>query len=114
MRPLFLEDYVELTSDERIQEYDESFCGAYCLYLIYLFDRGFRTKSALNVFINQVKYHGMRDKCLCLSCSKDYNNDNVNVNDNVNDNGNVNVNVNDNDIVNDNDNVNDNDDVNDN
>ena len=26
--PLFLEEYVDLGSDERIQEYDESYCGA--------------------------------------------------------------------------------------
>ena len=29
--PLFLEEYVDLGSDERIQQYDESYCGAYCL-----------------------------------------------------------------------------------
>ena len=27
--PLFLEDYVDLSSNERIQEYNESYCGAY-------------------------------------------------------------------------------------
>ena len=41
--PLFLEEYVDLGSNERIQ-YDESYCGAYCLYMIYLIDRGFRIK----------------------------------------------------------------------
>ena len=39
---LFLEEYVDLGSNERIQQYDESYCGAYCLYMIYLIDRGFR------------------------------------------------------------------------
>ena len=29
--PLFLEEYVDLGSNERIQQYDESYCGAYCL-----------------------------------------------------------------------------------
>ena len=28
--PLFLEEYVDLGSNERIQQYDESYCGAYC------------------------------------------------------------------------------------
>ena len=42
--PLFLEEYVDLGSNERIQQYDESYCGAYCLYMIYLIDRGFRIK----------------------------------------------------------------------
>ena len=28
---LFLKDYVDLGSNDRIQEYDESYCGAYCL-----------------------------------------------------------------------------------
>ena len=27
--PLFLEEYVDLGSNERIQQYDESYCGAY-------------------------------------------------------------------------------------
>ena len=29
--PLFLKDYVDLGSNERKQEYDEFYCGAYCL-----------------------------------------------------------------------------------
>ena len=37
--PLFFEEYVDLGSNERIQEDDESYCGAYCLYMIYLIDR---------------------------------------------------------------------------
>ena len=45
--PLFLEKYVDLESDEKIQEYDESYCGAYCLYMNYLIDKGFRIKIAL-------------------------------------------------------------------
>ena len=55
IRPLFFEEYVDLGSDERIQDYDESYCGAYCLYIIYFIDRGFRIKSALNILINKVK-----------------------------------------------------------
>ena len=47
--PLFLEEYVDLGSNERIQQYDESYCRAYCLYLICLIDRGFRIKSAMNI-----------------------------------------------------------------
>ena len=39
--PIFLEEYVDLGSNERIQQYDESYCGAYCLYMIYLIDKGF-------------------------------------------------------------------------
>ena len=53
--PLFSKDYIDLGSDERIQEYNESYCEAYCLYMIYLFDNGYRTKSALNTLVNQVK-----------------------------------------------------------
>ena len=100
--PLFLEEYVDLGSNERIQQYDESYCGAYCLYMIYLIDRGFRIKSALNILVNQCKYPEMYNECFCLGC-------NVNVNDNdlrssfAN---NDNDNDNDDDIDNDNDNVN--------
>ena len=57
--PLFLEEYVDLGSNERIQQYDESYCGAYCLYMIYLTDRGFGIKSALNILVNQCKYPGI-------------------------------------------------------
>ena len=53
--PLFLEEYDDLGSNEKIQQYDESYCGAYCLYRIYLIDKGFRIKSALNILVNQVK-----------------------------------------------------------
>ena len=53
--PLFLEEYVDLVSNERIQQYDESYCWAHCLYMIYLIDRGFRIKSALNILVNQDK-----------------------------------------------------------
>ena len=136
--PLFLEEYVHLGSNERIQQYDESYCGAYCLYMIYLIDRGIRIKSALNILVNQCKYPGIYNECFCLGCNFNqgrdevlgtptcFADDNVNVNDNDNDNDNDNVidnviyndNANDNvnDNVNDNDNVNvkDNDDVNDN
>ena len=138
--PLFLEEYVDLGSNERIQQYDESYCGAYCLYMIYLIDRGFRINSALNILVNQCKYAGIYNDCFCLGCSKDQRSrfaNNVNVNDNDNDlrssfannvndnvididNANDNINDNDNDNVNDNDlrssfakNVNDNDNVND-
>ena len=87
--PLFLEEYVDLGSNERIQQYDESYCGAYCLYMIYLIDRGFRIKSALNILVNQCKYPGIYNECSCLSCNVNqgtcFADDNVNVNDNVND-----------------------------
>ena len=53
--PLFLEESVDLGCNDRIQQYDESYCGAYCLYMIYLIDRGFRIKSALNILVYQVK-----------------------------------------------------------
>ena len=140
--PLFLDEYVDLGSNERIQQYHESYCGASCLYMIYLIDRGFRIKSALNILFNQCKYPGIYSlfvECFCLGCNvNDKNNvndndndtdivkDKYNNNDNVNDNDNDNVidNVNYNDIVNDlrsssfanndNDNVNDKDNVNDN
>ena len=36
--PLFVEKYVDLGSKEKIQENEESFCGAYCLCMIYLID----------------------------------------------------------------------------
>ena len=110
--PLFLEEYDELGSNERIQQYDESYCGAYCLYMIYLIERGFRTKSALNILVNQVKCPEMYNECFCLGCNVNdkYNvNDNNNDNDNDNDNNNDHDNDNDNDINNDNDNDNDND-----
>ena len=45
--PLFQEEYVNLGSNERIQQYDESYCGAFCLYMIYLIDRGIGIKSAI-------------------------------------------------------------------
>ena len=142
--PLFLEEYVDLGFNERIQQYDSSYCWAYCLYMIYFIDRGFRIISALNYLFNQCKNPGKYNECFCLGCNV---NDKYNVNDNDNDNDNVKVkynnndndndnvidkvnyndnvndlrssfanNVNDNVIVNDNDNVNvkDNDDVNDN
>ena len=53
--PLFLEEYVDLGSNERKQQYDESYCGAYCLYMICLIDRGLRFNNALNILVNQVK-----------------------------------------------------------
>ena len=61
--PLFLEEYVDLGSSERIQQYDESYCEAYCLYMIYLIDRGFRIKSALNILVNQVKCPEIYNEC---------------------------------------------------
>ena len=120
-RPLFLEEYVDLGSNERIQQYDESYCGAYCLYMIYLIDRGFRIKSALNILVNQCKYPGVYNECSCLSCNvndnaddnvNDKDNDNDRDNDNDNDNDRDNDNDNDNDKDNDNDRDNDNDNVN--
>ena len=43
--PLFLEKHIDLGSDEKIQEYEESCCAANCLYMIYVIDRGYRVKS---------------------------------------------------------------------
>ena len=69
--------------------------------MIYLIDRGFRIKSALNILVNQCKYPGIYNECFCLNCSrggdkdkdKDKDNDlrssfanNVNDNDNDSDN----------------------------
>ena len=115
--PLFFEEYVDLGSNERIQQYDESYCGTYCFYMIYLIDRGFRIKSALNILVNQCKYPGIYNECFCLGCNVNqgtcFADDNDNANDNSNDKDNDNDfdidndNDNDNDIDNDNDNIND-------
>ena len=110
--PLFLEEYVNLCSNERIQQYDESYCGAYCLYMIYLIDRRFRINNALNILVIQCKYPGMYNECFCLGCSKDKVDDNANdlrssFANNVNQGTcftDDNVNDNDNDIDNDKDN----------
>ena len=67
--PLFLEEYIDLGSNERIQQYDESYCGAYCLYMIYLINRGFRIKSASNILVNQCKYPEIYNECFCLGCN---------------------------------------------
>ena len=75
--PLFLEEYVDLGSYERIQQYDESYCGAYCLYMIYLIDSGFKIKSALNILVNQVKCPEKYNECFRLGCIV---NDKYNVN----------------------------------
>ena len=56
--------------------------------MIYLIDRGFRIKSALNILVNQVKCPEVYNECFYLGC---YVNDKDNVDDNDNDN------VNDND-----------------
>ena len=66
--PLFLEGYVELGSNRRVQQYYESYCGAYCVYMIYPSDRGFKIKSSLNILVNQVKCPGMYNECLCFGC----------------------------------------------
>ena len=110
--PLFLDEYVDLGSNKRIQQSDESYCGAYCLYMIYLIDRGFRIKSALNILVNQCKYPGIYNECFCSGCNVNQGTDSVRgmptcfaddkYNDNDNDNNNDNVN--DNFIDNDNDN----------
>ena len=106
--PLFVEEY------ERIQQYDESYCGAFCLYMIYLIDRGFRIKSALNILVNQVKCPEIYNECFCLGCNvNDKANDNVNDKDNDNDNDTDIDNDNDHDNYNDIDNDKDNDDDND-
>ena len=36
--PLFFEEYIDLGSNERIQQYGESYYGAYCLYMILLIE----------------------------------------------------------------------------
>ena len=73
--------------------------------MIYLIDRGFRIKSALNILVNQCKYPGTYNECFCLNCSRGDVNDNVNDIDNDlrssfanNVNDNVNVSDNDNDL----------------
>ena len=96
-RYFFLGEYVDLGSNERIQEYDESYCGAYCLYMIYLIDMGFRIKRALDILVNQVKCPDGYKKCQCFGCKAK---GKLEVNDNVNDNGNDNENDNDIDIDN--------------
>ena len=75
--PLLLEEYVDLGSNERVQQYDESFCGAYCLYMIYLIDREFRIKSALNILVNQVKCSEVYNECFCLGCNVNQGTDSV-------------------------------------
>ena len=120
--PLFLKQYTDLGSNERLQKFDESFCGANCLFLIYLIDIGFRIKNALNILVNQCEYQGMSDGRLCLRCKGRFKvevNDKDEVNGNVNDNqgtciadDNGNVNGNDNGKGNDNGNGNANDNVN--
>ena len=101
--PLFLKEYIDLGSDKRIQEYNESYCGAYFLYMIYVFDNGYRIKSALIAQVNQVKSPQLYKKCLgCKAKGK------VEVNDVDNDNqrscftdqGTCFADVNDKDIVN--------------
>ena len=66
--PIFLEEYVDRGSNEGIQEYDESFCGAYCLYMIYLIVRRYIIEGALDILVNQVKCPKMYDKGFCFSC----------------------------------------------
>ena len=63
--PLFLGEYVDLGSNERIQEYNESYWGAYMIYLIY---RIFKIEGALVTLINQVKCPVGYKKCQCLGC----------------------------------------------
>ena len=61
--PLFLEEYIDLESDEKIHEFEESFFPANCQYMIYLIDRGYRVKSALNFLINQCKDPKIYNEC---------------------------------------------------
>ena len=63
-----LEEYVDLGSYERIQEYSEYDCGAYCLYMINLIDRRFTIEGALDILVNQVKCTVGYKKCQCLGC----------------------------------------------
>ena len=53
--PFFLEEYVDLGSNERIKQNDECYFGAYCLYMIYFIDRRLRIKSVLKILVDQVK-----------------------------------------------------------
>ena len=69
--PIIIKEYIDLGSDERKHEYDESYCGAYCLYIIYLIDKGFGIKNALNFLIIQVKYPKINDRCFSVSCNSD-------------------------------------------
>ena len=57
--PLFLGEYIDLSSNERKQQYDEYYFEAYCLHMIYLIDRGFRINNALNILVNQCEYPGI-------------------------------------------------------
>ena len=66
--PLFLEEYVDLGSNEKIQENNKSYCGAYCLYKIYLIDRRLTIEGALDILVNQVKCPDGYKKCQCLGC----------------------------------------------
>ena len=89
--PLFLKEHVDLGSDERIQEYDESYCGAYCLYMIYLIANAYKIESALNTLVNQVKCPEAYNKCLgCKAKGKLEVNAIVSGDVNVNNKGNVN------------------------
>ena len=75
--------------------------------MIYLFDRGFRIKSSLNILVKQVKCPEICNECFCLGCNVNVNDNqgtcfaddlrssfanNVNDNDNVNDKDDDNVN----------------------
>ena len=53
--PKFFTKNVNLGSDERIQDYDESYCIAFCLYMIYSIDYGFKIASALSIPFNKSK-----------------------------------------------------------
>ena len=66
--PLFLKEYVDLGSNGRIQVYDESYCGAYFLYMIYLIDRRFTIEGVLDILVNQFKCSDGYIKCQCLGC----------------------------------------------
>ena len=53
--PFFLKEYADLGSYEKNQEYNESYCGAHCLYMTYLIDRRFIIVGALDILVNQVE-----------------------------------------------------------
>ena len=46
--------------------------------MIYLIDRGFRIKSALNILVNQCKYPEIYNEFSCLKCSRGDDKDSVN------------------------------------
>ena len=78
---------------KKYQKCDETYCGAYCLNMIYLIDNGYRIKSTLITLVNQVKTTEAYNECLGIKVKGELR---VEIGVNVNVNNNVNNNVNDN------------------